>query len=392
MLVSLFTKKFKLPDVLLLILTGLILGSMTYKGEQLFEFPPLFMASISLFTLALVVFNSSSRLKLREFDKFSLRAIKLTIVYLIFHMVLFSFVSYFVLKVSIGLSVLFAALLSGSSPDIILTTLEKSKTKVGNLLKLESIFNTPITVILPFIVLDFLKNIEVRILENFITQITALLTKIVAGIGSGALIWLILFKIIRGYHDKFYSPLSVLLAPLGAFVMAEGIGGDGVIAVTSLGVLFGTFLIKTKQEEVFLVENVFSKALYVFIFVAIGLVVKIPLNIQFLVSSIFLFVLYCLIRLIPVHLCFEEYTWKEKFFLAINATKGIATAAIVFTLAVNAGKGGLYYFEGIQKVLNMTLAFMLYSIITTTILSKLSNYFLPEKIKRKQKQNEESNT
>lgn len=378
--VSLITKKLKLPDVLLLITTGVILGSLEYQGHSLFDFPPLFMASISLFTLALIVFNGASKLKLKEFDKFTSKALKLTIIYLIIHLIFFSFISYFILGISIGLGVLFAALLSGSSPDILLTTLEKSKSQAVNILKIESILNTPITAILPFIVLDFLRSIEFKILENFISQISPLLTKIVTGLGAGALIWVALFYVLRKHYDDFYSPLSVLLAPLGAFVLAESIGGDGVIAVTSLGVLFGTFPLKIKQETV-LVENVFSKALYVFIFVAIGLVIKIQLNIYFLVTSIALFIFYCLIRLGAVHLCFENFSWKEKIFLSMNATKGIATAAVVFTLAVHATPGNPYYIAGIEKVLNMTLAFMFYSIITTTILSKFSTFFLTRKEK-----------
>ena len=64
---------------------------------------------------------------------------------------------------------------------------------------------------------------------------------------------------------------------------------------------------------------------------------------------------------------------KEKLFMALNAQKGIAVAAVAFTLST-------LNIPGMGLILNLTLAFMLYSIIVSTIIIKLSKYFISQEV------------
>ena len=67
-----------------------------------------------------------------------------------------------------------------------------------------------------------------------------------------------------------------------------------------------------------------------------------------------------------------KLTTKEKFFMALNAQKGIAVAVVAFTLST-------LNIQGIELILNLILAFMLYSIIVSTITIKFSGFFIKEK-------------
>jgi len=67
----------------------------------------------------------------------------------------------------------------------------------------------------------------------------------------------------------------------------------------------------------------------------------------------------------------SKFTTKEKFFMALNAQKGIAVAVVAFTIST-------LNIQGIELILNLVLAFMLYSIIVSTITIKLSRFFVKE--------------
>ena len=75
--------------------------------------------------------------------------------------------------------------------------------------------------------------------------------------------------------------------------------------------------------------------------------------------------------------------------MSLNVQKGIAVAVVIFILTtymfttteIVKGIGNLVTvpfisLPGAQVVLNLSLAFILYSIITSTIMIKLSKYFL----------------
>jgi hypothetical protein len=55
--------------------------------------------------------------------------------------------------------------------------------------------------------------------------------------------------------------------------------------------------------------------------------------------------------------------------MALNVQKGIAVAVVAFTLTT-------LNIQGIEIILNLVLAFMLYSIILSTIVLRVSEYFL----------------
>ena len=65
---SIISRKLKIPNLIVLIGVGIILGSITYNGKPLMVFDPLLITSIAIITLAMIVFDSSSRFKFREFE------------------------------------------------------------------------------------------------------------------------------------------------------------------------------------------------------------------------------------------------------------------------------------------------------------------------------------
>jgi NhaP-type Na+/H+ or K+/H+ antiporter len=383
LVISLVAYWLKIPDILLLILTGIALSSVVYNGELIFSFPLLFLSTTSLLALAMIVFDGAAKLKIRQLDTFSLRTFKFVFIFLIVNLVLFSAVTYFILGTSVALSILFATMVMGTSPEIVLSLLKTSQQKVVSILKIESVINTPLTVLLPFIVIDVAKNIDVTLINGVIDQLGPFLTKFVAGLGAGLLVALILYQLMKKGYSTYYSPLAVAIAALLSFVLAENLGGNGVLAVTTLGLIFGNIYLKQKVS-ILEFESVFTKALYVLVFILVGLVIKLPLTTIFFVKSVGLFISYLIIRYVIIELSFrhEKLSFKEKIFMTLNSSKGLATVAVVLLLGFSLEPTGQHYLQGLAHVLDVTLAFVLYSILTATLVTRFAKFFIKEDIKQ----------
>ena len=84
---TILSVKLRVSNVLLLIVAGIIIGNLQYKGNFLVSFPQAFLTIIATFALVLIVFDSSSKFKLRDFTGFSLKALKLAFVFLLLNAV-----------------------------------------------------------------------------------------------------------------------------------------------------------------------------------------------------------------------------------------------------------------------------------------------------------------
>lgn len=372
LLTSIISQKFKIPNILLLLMVGIGLGRVVYKGGPLIEFPQVFMTGISILALVMIVFDSASRFKLKRVDYFSLHTLWLSLVFLILNLIFLTAFTMLIFGVeSIFLALMFSALMSGTSPAVVLSMFRNVKNKVFEFLGLEALLNTPLIVLLPFIILDLKNTLKDQItVSTFIEQFVPLLQQFVVGIGSGVLIGLIMFKFMRRQYSLVLSPLAVITSALLAYIIAENLDGNGVLAVTAMGILFGNVYVKQKfQLQEFAL--VFSNSLEIFVFVLIGIVIFIPSSLSFFLASILLFFLYLIIRFFSIIFSLRgmDFTFKEKIFMSLNVQKGIAVAVVVFSLAT-------LNIDGIEVILNLALAFMLYSIVLSSVVLKFGKFFI----------------
>lgn len=382
---TLISQKIRIPNILLLIIVGMLLGKMRFQGRPIMEFPAVFLTSMAILALVMIIFDSSSRFKLKDFDALSLNALKLTGIFLFLNLIFLSIATMFVFGMkfdvySILATLLFAALMSGTDPAAIFTMFKQTKNKVLELLEIESLLNTPMIVLLPFIILDLIKRVQIeaitfsRFFDHAFPLLQDFILRLIAGIGAGILVGVLLFKIMKKQYSSVLSPLAIITAALMTYVLAENFGGNGVLAVTTMGLFFGNVYVKQKGKlQEF--SSLFANSLEILVFILVGFIIMLPLNPDFIIKSIVLFIIYIIIRYLAIQLSFkDEYTVKEKIFMALNAQKGIAVAVVAFTLTIlDIGE--------ISLMLNIILAFILYSIILSTIIVKFSGYFVNEEIK-----------
>ncbi len=369
---TLLSRKIKVPNILLLILGGIIIGNITYRGEEVIRFPDVFLTSVSILALVLIVFDSSSRFKLREFTSLSIHALKLAVVFLFLNAVFLTLFTYKTFPTSsVFMAILFSTLMSGTAPDAVFNMLDKSKNEIFGLLRVEALVNTPLTVLLPFIMLGFIRAVKVEYMfSKFVEQIGPFIQQFVTGIGSGILIGLVIFRVMKKNYSETLSPLTIITSALLTYILAENLGGNGVLAVTTMGLFFGNVHV-THKLQLRGVSAFFANSLEILVFILVGSIIKIPFNFVFILKSILLFVVYLFIRYVAISFSLKtlQYNLKERMFMTFNVQKGIAVAVVAFTLTT-------LYIEGIDVILHLTLLFMLYSIILSTVIIKFSRYFV----------------
>ena len=91
---------------------------------------------------------------------------------------------------------------------------------------------------------------------------------------------------------------------------------------------------------------------------------------NFFLASLTLFVIFIAVRSLAVTIAFpKQFNFKQRLFMTLNIPKGIATAVVAFTLAT-------YTITGIKLILDLILAFIIYSIVLSTIVTRFSKYFV----------------
>ncbi|MBS3176483.1 cation:proton antiporter [Candidatus Woesearchaeota archaeon] len=108
-IISNLASALRVPDVLLLLILGLALGSFGASySVPLTDFPPLFLNAMSILALAMIIFDATTRMRLKEFDTFSFQALKLVLVFLVLSILLFSPFMHYLANIPLSLCVLFS--------------------------------------------------------------------------------------------------------------------------------------------------------------------------------------------------------------------------------------------------------------------------------------------
>lgn len=367
---TIISNKLKIPNYLLLIIVGIGLSNLSFAGKSLITFSPLFLSAISVLALVMIVFDASSRLKLKVIDTLSTSAFGLGILFFILNSAALTVVAYRIIGVpTLLLSLLFATIVSGTSPSVILALFKGQKSKVFELLEIESIVNTPLVVLFPFLIIDLIsKGAEFYLVQS---QFIPFLQQFVTAIGTGILVGIILFKFMKyNSYSEVLSPLAILITALLTYVVSEYLGGNGVLAVTTAGIFFGnTFIEGKKKLQEF--SSTISFLLVTLVFMLIGIVVPIDFSARVFIQAGYLFAISVLVRFLSVMIILNDktnFTFKEKLFMTLNIPKGIAVAVVALTLAISE-------INGLVPVLNLVLVFMIYSMVLSTLVTHFSKYF-----------------
>lgn len=382
-LLTILSSKLKTSNILMFVLAGIFIGNTPLKDLPIFNFPATFLVSIAILTLAIIVFDGSSRFDLRELDALSARALETVLLFMLFNVILITVVVnifyYGFTAHGVLFGIVLAIILAGTDPGSVFILLGDKPHKVLQFLKVEALINTPIMVLFPFLLIDLIST-ETSAFFTFVDFIGPFLLQIIVGIGTGVLIGAIVFKAMRKWYSESLSPVAVISAALLSYIMSENLGGNGVLAVAVLGLLFGNTYVKQKgtlQEF----SNITAYSLQILVFIIIGIFIKLPTDPWFWYASFAVLGSVLISRFCALHITNQEYKLREKIFMTLNLPKGIAVAVVAFTLL-------LLNLEGFEPILNLMIIIMVYTLIISSITDRFGKYFLrfeiqaPEKKKK----------
>ena len=389
LVISIISKRLNVSNILLLILTGLILGQGPLR--DVFSFEGTFLVALAVLTLVMVVFDGSSRFEMKSVNLFSVAALKVSLLFLLLNLV---FITLFTSWLFFGdfrveallFSAILAFVMSGTDPGSVFIMLKSSTNKVIEFLEVEAIINTPIMVIFPFIIIAVLNNLQdADVASALMGQVVPLLQQVVVGIGAGVIIGIVVFKSMKKVYSSRFSPVGIITAALLAYILAENLSGNGVLAVATLGLFFGNIYIKEK-ENLQEFSSMLGNSLVILVFLLIGLIVKVDLSMALLLKALALFIILVLTRLASIQWGLrgkmfvkeKHFNDKERLFMAVSMPKGIAAAVVAFSLSVFSIAPRLV--PMMETILQLIIVMIIYSLVASSVIDRFSKRLIRVKL------------
>lgn len=356
----------KLPIPLLLFVAGVLLGNIIYLGKPVVLLSGAFLSALSIVALLVVVFDAVSKIKFYNLDRSMKDVVWFFAFALLLNLVLVSFAVRSFFGVSWLVAILFSLIISCIEFTAVFPRHHAPQNRIMQLLKDESQLSCAVIVVLPFLILSFLQFTSLPLQGNLVVALLPFLMYVSVGIGIGVILSIILFKLMHYVFLEKLSSFLLVVALLLAYLAAQYMSGSAVLAVATIGLVFGNVFVK-QRATIKAQEHIIYYFLEILIFVIAGVIVGFPFSLDFLRISLGLFLLYLLIRFITAQIVLQKYNFFERLEVALFVPKGLITVAIAFAL-LN------YSFTGVVLLLQLLLAFFVYSLIFDTILDKVGIY------------------
>lgn len=382
-LVANILKKRNLPDVFFLLILGLLLGPTVamhpavsqYISISIVDVPAMGIIPdfLRILALIMIIFTGMFNLKLSVFKRLSDVSIKLAFVGVVFNTIFLGVAAMALFSMDPIYALLLGASISGTGASVIMVmknSVPKGFGRSLNVLKIESVLNSPVSVLIPLLFLDLILITPGSVIEP-LKYAGTFWQMIVAGLGTGIIIGFGLSKIVSRMLRE-YSPLLFFAIALVTYALAEAVGGSGVLAVAVCGLIAGNTLLKDREEINDFDDNV-SEMLRISIFVMLGAQVFLTVGLEEFMGIFVFFLIVFLSRplfLLPSlgHLK-GRFNRKELLFMSFTAPRGIASAAMIPIISATVIAVGSPAIAA--DMMNIVFVVVLLSVLFSTIAAKL---------------------
>ena len=274
----------RIPNVLLLLLIGIVLGPVTNLVTPAFfgQMGPVF----TTITLIIILFESGSDLNLKAVRNSIGSASLLTLINFALTVVVTTFIGKYALSLDTLSAIFIGAIIGGTSSAVVIPMVKQLRMgeRIRSVLILESAFSDVLCLVVGLAVLDGMFQGEISIISMLNTMWTALLFAILLGLLSGVL-WSGIIHQLRGIKNSMFINLAFAFILYG---VVELMGFNGGISVLSFGIFLGNaglihqnkWVSKylpfetsgfTASEKDFFAEIVFIVQTYFFVYVGISI-------------------------------------------------------------------------------------------------------------------------
>ncbi len=407
-LVANLLRKRSIPDTFFLLLLGLLFSPTITTNPMITQYISIELVDVvamgiipdffRTLALILVIFIGTFNLNFSVFKRYSNISLKLAFIGVIFNTVVLGLVAHLMFGMDIVFALLLGAVISGTGSGVVFAfekALAKSKTAL-TILKVESIFNSPVSVLVPLIFLDLVGVTPGALLEplKYLSQFWLMIS---VGVGTGLIVGLAVSHLLKGIM-KEYTPLLLFAVALITYALATGVGGSGMLAVAICGLVAGNFTLHGRgdKDDIIHFQDQFSEMLRISVFTLLGAQVTLLMGMEEFAYILFFFLMVVLVR--PVMMLSlmgdlrSKFTKKDLVLLGFIAPRGLSAAAMIPIVAaaiITAGQPALA-----EKMINIVFMVILLSVLFSTIVGAVASMkrFQGESKKGKEKKKEEANT
>lgn len=358
---KILNKKTGIPYIILLILSGTALASISLVDSQQLGIIP---DTIRMLAIVIIVFANGFYLKVENIRKRGALIIGLSTVGVIITAGIIASVVHLTLGLALLPALFLGALLCDIDPSAIDNFVWKYPKKIQEILNAESIMNAPLTIILPLMIYDFaVYTPPINI------ALPLYLAKLVLLAGLGFFVGLIGFFVgqkalkIAGADLEELAGLAIALM---VFILAEKLGGSGIVAVGITSIFLNSS--KAPKKEFFMEFNRDIATLFtIFVFVLLGAEFPIKmLGILEITHTDFITVIGFIIlaRIVTAFVVSykSDLSLWDRLIIGMSSPKGIGPAALAPLALIMAEKSQFMDYAGAYTIIKITYITIILSI------------------------------
>ncbi len=362
-------KRFKIPDILILMLFGFILGPFfnIINPEIITPVSEIFI-SLALLT---ILFDGGLHLNLYKVFEESPKASLLAIFGVLMSMILTAGFTYFLFNWDILHGLLLGSIIGGSSSPIVISLIRKIKVpeKVITLLSLESALTDAITIILGITFIQLITSPMGANIQNVFGEIASAFS---VGFVMGLILGIIWIRILRLIKGEIYEDILTLSIVILFYSLTQSLGGNGAIFALTFGIILGNgiqiskiFRMKNGVEASEIMKKFQAQITFfirTFFFVYLGLIISFTEGFSILIYGIILTLILIVGRFSLVWLA----SIKSSFFkenekiIGIMVPRGLSAAVLAQLIVISGIPNASIY-------LNMVIIVIVLTVIISTL-------------------------
>ena len=338
---GLLARKIRIPDVVLFLLAGIVIGPQTL-GLFHIKADSALNKIILLFGASYILFDGGASLRLGVLKQVWITIVVISTVGVVITAVITGLAAHYILGVPLIVALLLGATLASTDPATLVPIFRQIqiRDRVAQTVMSESAFNDAMGAIVTFGVLAVATGTgEFSLALSLFDLLKQFVIGIVAGIALGYLAALLIA------HEKWaflaeYAPVVTLVAVIGAYFAADGLQASGFMAVFVFGIVLGnkeSFGFRMEAGEAqkldeFILTTAFIMRL--FIFILLGAQVDFTLMGQYWLGGVAVVTVLMLVaRPATVFLCAlpdrrARWSFSEMLFMCWTRETGVIPAAL----------------------------------------------------------------
>jgi potassium/hydrogen antiporter len=338
---ALLAQKIRIPDIALFLIAGIaigprVLGLIDIRADSALN------QIILLFGASYILFDGGASLRFKVLKQIWITILVIATLGVLITAGITGLAAYYILGIPLTVALLLGATVSSTDPATLVPIFRqiRIRDRVAQTVMSESAFNDAMAAVVTFGVLAVATGkSDFSLMDSVLDLFRQSATGIVAGIVLGYLAALLIA------HEKWaflaeYAPVVTLVAVIGAYFAASGLGASGFMAVFVFGIMLGNkeafgFTMEAGEAQK-LDEFVLTTAfiMRLFIFILLGAQVDFTLIGQYGVGGVAVVTILMLFaRPVTVFLCTlpdrrARWSFAEMLFMCWTRETGVIPAAL----------------------------------------------------------------